>query len=119
MPLAENQLKAIEMLTSGHDMELKDIAEACGVTDRTLRNWRNDPEFNAELAQKAGDLVDGILYKEAMTGDIRAIQTYYQRFGKLKANEEDPIEAMFNVEESHIKEIEMDIYLAVKERLGK
>lgn len=52
--LSEKQIAAIEYLAlpklGGKTYE--QIAEEVGVSDRTLRNWRNDDTFVAELNKK-------------------------------------------------------------------
>ena len=45
MALNTKQKKALELLTCGLGMSLKDIAEQVGVTPKTLWNWRNSNEF--------------------------------------------------------------------------
>ena len=54
MALNKKQRIALELLTSGEGMSFKDIAEAAGVSAKTLWNWRcgNDfTEFQEELAR--------------------------------------------------------------------
>lgn len=43
--LTNKQKLAIELLTSGRGMSLKQVAEEVGVNDKTLWRWRNEPEF--------------------------------------------------------------------------
>lgn len=52
MALSKKQRIALELLTSGEGMSYKEIAEAAGVSPKTLWNWRcgNDfTEFQDEL----------------------------------------------------------------------
>lgn len=52
MAINKKQRIALELLTSGEGMSYKEIAEAAGVSPKTLWNWRcgNDfTEFQAEL----------------------------------------------------------------------
>ena len=52
MALNTKQRKAIELLTSGQGLNLKEVAEQAGVNEKTLWRWRNEPEyalFQAEL----------------------------------------------------------------------
>lgn len=52
MALNKKQRMALELLTSGDGMSYKAIAEAVGVSAKTLWNWRNGndfTEFQAEL----------------------------------------------------------------------
>ena len=43
--LTNKQKLAIELLTSGRGMSLKEVAEEVGVNPKTLWSWRNEPEF--------------------------------------------------------------------------
>lgn len=54
MALNTKQRKAIELLTSGQGLNLKEVAEQAGVSAKTLWNWRNGndfTEFQEELAK--------------------------------------------------------------------
>jgi transcriptional regulator with XRE-family HTH domain len=54
MALNTKQRKAIELLTSGEGLNLKEVAEQAGVSPKTLWNWRNGndfTEFQEELAK--------------------------------------------------------------------
>ena len=57
MALNKKQKIALELLTSGEGMSLKQIAEACGVSPKTLWNWRNGNDFTEfqEELQKIND----------------------------------------------------------------
>lgn len=55
--LTEPQRRAVEMLAAG--TEPVTVADACGVSARTLRRWRNRPEFAAAVADAvAGTFAD-------------------------------------------------------------
>lgn len=45
MALNTKQKKAIELLTSGQGLNLKEVAEQSGVSPKTLWNWRNGNDF--------------------------------------------------------------------------
>lgn len=45
MALNTKQKKAIELLTSGQGLNLKEVAEQAGVSPKTLWNWRNGNDF--------------------------------------------------------------------------
>ena len=45
MALNTKQKKAIELLTSGEGLNLKEVAEQVGVNPKTLWSWRNLPEY--------------------------------------------------------------------------
>lgn len=54
MALNTKQRKAIELLTCGKGLTLKEIAEEVNINEKTLWRWRNEPEyaeFQAELAK--------------------------------------------------------------------
>lgn len=54
MALNKKQRMALELLTSGEAMTLKEVAEAVDVSPKTLWNWRNGndfTEFQEELAR--------------------------------------------------------------------
>lgn len=55
--LTEKQLMALELLTCGKGMKLKDIAETVGVNQKTLWDWRNEPGFThfQEALKKLND----------------------------------------------------------------
>lgn len=48
---------ALELMTSGLGMKYKDIADAVGVNQRTLWDWRNAPEYThfQEALQRVND----------------------------------------------------------------
>ena len=45
MAINKKQRIALELLTSGEGMSYKEIAEAAGVSPKTLWNWRNGSDF--------------------------------------------------------------------------
>ena len=45
MALNTKQRKAIELLTCGKGLNLREIAEEAGVSPKTLWNWRNGKDF--------------------------------------------------------------------------
>ena len=45
MALNTKQRKAIELLTSGQGLTLKQVAEEVNVNEKTLWRWRNEPAF--------------------------------------------------------------------------
>ena len=47
--LTSDQERAIALMSAG--MRASMVAEAIGVSDRSIRNWRSNPEFAAELEQ--------------------------------------------------------------------
>lgn len=55
--LTDKQQLALELLTCGKGMKYKDIAETVGVNQKTLWDWRNEPEFThfQEALKKLND----------------------------------------------------------------
>lgn len=43
--LNTKQKKALELLTCGLGMSLREVAEQAGVNEKTLWRWRNEPEY--------------------------------------------------------------------------
>src|SRR4029077_10816166 len=52
--LNENQQTAIRMLVLGK--AVAEVAQAAGVSPRTLYTWRQDPEFQEELGRRREEL---------------------------------------------------------------
>ena len=57
MAINKKQRIALELLTSGEGLTLKEIAEAANVNEKTLWRWRNEPEF-AEFQEELKRLND-------------------------------------------------------------
>ncbi|WP_446667059.1 helix-turn-helix domain-containing protein [Flexivirga sp. B27] len=63
--LSEQQRRAVEMLAAG--TEPAAVADACAVSARTLRRWRNRPDFAAAVA----DAVSGT-FRDARSAVLAA-----------------------------------------------
>ena len=91
MAISQKQKIALELLTSGEGMSLKEIAEAVGVTPKTLWNWRNGndfTEFQEELAklntqrwQAAEDAARAGAIRLCKDGNQKMIQFVLQNCG--------------------------------------
>lgn len=91
MALNKKQKIALELLTSGEGMSLKEIAEASGVSAKTLWNWRNGndfTEFQEELArlneerwQAAEDAARAAAIKLCKEGNQKMVQFVLQNCG--------------------------------------
>ena len=91
MAINKKQRIALELLTSGKGMSLKEVAEACGVTPKTLWNWRNSndfTEFQEELAklnnerwQAAEDAAREAAIKLCKEGNQKMVQFVLQNCG--------------------------------------
>lgn len=91
MALSKKQRMALELLTSGEGMSYKEIAEAAGVSAKTLWNWRNGndfTEFQEELKrlndirwQAAEDAAREGAIKLCKDGNQKMIQFVLQNVG--------------------------------------
>lgn len=57
MAINKKQRIALELLTSGEGLTLKEIAETADVNEKTLWRWRNEPEY-AEFQEELKRLND-------------------------------------------------------------
>lgn len=71
-------------------ISVPEIATAAGRTDSTIRHRLKDPIAFAWIADKVSSLiytrigqVDAALLAEACRGNVKAMELYYKRFGKL------------------------------------
>lgn len=91
MALSKKQKMAIELLTSGRGMTLKEVAEEVGITPKTLWNWRNSNEFtdfqeelariNNERWRAAEDAAREGAIKLCQQGNQKMIQFVLQNVG--------------------------------------
>ncbi|WP_088032789.1 phBC6A51 family helix-turn-helix protein [Evansella clarkii] len=94
--LTEKQLQAIEILSTNHGMEYKEIAAQVGVSDRTLRTWRNDDDFNRALkdavVRKTLDRLPEVLASVPdhiiTQGNAAMLRTFLQMHGLLTEKHE-------------------------------
>lgn len=91
MALNKKQRIALELLTSGEGMSYKEIAEAAGVSPKTLWNWRNSNDFtefqeelqriNNERWQAAEDAARAAAIKLCKEGNQKMVQFVLQNVG--------------------------------------
>lgn len=91
MALNTKQKKAIELLTSGRGLNLKEVAEEAGVSPKTLWNWRNSNDFtefqeelkriNDERWRAAVDAAREGAIKLCQNGNQKMIQFVLQNEG--------------------------------------
>ena len=82
--LTTNQLQAIQLLLIG--TPLNKISKACKIDPSTLWDWRQMPEFKAELERKKHE------FYEETTGVIRGmIGTATEQLSKLLADQNTPV----------------------------
>lgn len=89
--LTKKQKMAIELLTSGRGMTLKQIAEEVEVNPKTLWSWRNEPEFvmfqeelkriNDERWRAAEDAAREAAIKLCKEGNQKMVQFVLQNVG--------------------------------------
>ena len=76
------QLKCIQLLSHPETSKTyQEIAEECGISYNSLWNWRQDPDFIAEVNKLSYELLKGelpgaykALSKKAKAGDTKAIE---------------------------------------------
>jgi transcriptional regulator with XRE-family HTH domain len=100
---SQQQIEAAKLLAEPYEddgtfkrLTYAEIAERVGVTDRTLRNWRQDDAFIQlvnDLADKAMDdflprLYRSLKYRIEVDMSDKAIETALKRMGKLKDTSE-------------------------------
>ena len=91
MALNKKQRIALECLTSGEGMSYKEIAEAAGVSPKTLWNWRNSNDFtefqeeleriNNERWQAAEDAARAAAIRLCKEGNQKMVQFVLQNAG--------------------------------------
>lgn len=99
MGLKAEQLLAIKYLATPKrgGLTYEQIAEECGVTDQTLRNWRKDETFQAELKREANRLIVeklADLHQAALDGFLSdpTNAAMYKELNKVAGNTTDKIE---------------------------
>lgn len=126
---------AIEYLLvkRGSNVKYSEIAQAVGVSVKTLERWRKMPEFQAEQRRRSieimGDslpLVLDKLTKKAIAGNNKSIELYLKTLGLLsegfditaraKAEDEDP-RSNANIE-AEIEELRRQLGLADDDEFG-
>lgn len=91
MALSKKQQIAVELLTSGEGLTLRQVAERAGVNAKTLWRWRNEPEyatFQEELArinnerwQAAEDAAREAAIRLCKEGNQKMVQFVLQNAG--------------------------------------
>lgn len=98
-PWSRKQLKAIELIAQATDMSCDDMAREVGISSRTLRTWKLNPDFINAIISRSRELVREALpeiYKSlsnnAKKGEPQHIKIVLDHLEKLeqmreKANE--------------------------------
>ena len=103
------QLRAIELLASQPDMDLRKIAEESGVSHPTLLRWRQESAFLEAVydryMQLFGGKLPGVLnsmIRESRLGNVAAARLVMEAAGKLvkriSVKVESPFEKFINLE---------------------
>ena len=86
----KKKLEAIELLAAG-GLSLTQIAEKVGITQKTLRKWRTEPEFCQSVMDKSMGLIKenlpdiySVLIKKAKAGDNQALKLYIEHYERLE-----------------------------------
>lgn len=117
MALSEVQQSAVDLLVTQPQMTYQEIAQRCGISDRTLFNWRQEEDFQSAIAARGGQAVDSALYAEAVAGNVQAMKLYLQRFNLLQEKVDDSDRALYDLdakELDRIKELVARQWLAKK-----
>lgn len=112
MALNKKQKIALEMLTSGEGMSLKEVAAAAGITPKTLWNWRNSNDFtefqeelkriNDERWEATVDAARAAALRLCMADNAKFVQFVLQNSGynpTQKVEAELQTEIVINIEE--------------------
>ncbi len=119
--LNEDQKKSIRLIIeAGASPNYTAIAESLGVTPKTLYNWRQDAEFQAELSKDGAELLIGRLFELGLQGDIGAGKLYMQHKGLLvEGNKTDPVAQLMNISPDEREQFKWDIYDEMKAKANK
>lgn len=112
MALNKKQKMALELLTSGEGMSYKEIAEAVGVSAKTLWNWRNGNDFtefqqelqriNDERWKAAEDAARAAAIRLCKEGNQKMVQFVLQNAGynpTTKIDADLHTDVVINIEE--------------------
>lgn len=112
MALSQKQKIAIELLTSGEGLTLKEVAERADVNEKTLWRWRNEPEyalFQAEL-KKINDERWQAAVDAARTSTIRLCKEGNQKMIEFVLKNEG-----YNPTNKIEAEVNQDIVITIEE----
>ena len=84
---------AIQLFAFNHGITVKQVASKLGINDRTIRLWREDPEFHLsvyncymkEFDSKLPSILDAMV-REAQEGNVQAGRLVLEHSGKLVKN---------------------------------
>ena len=84
---------AIQLFAFNHGITIKEVASKLGINDRTIRLWREDPEFHlavynkymSEFDSKLPSILDAMV-REAKEGNVQAGRLILEHSGKLIKN---------------------------------
>ena len=84
---------AIQLFAFNHGITIKEVADKLGINDRTIKMWREDPEFHlavynkymSEFDSKLPSILDSMV-REAQEGNVQAGRLILEHSGKLIKN---------------------------------
>ena len=108
--------KALLLMSTNPDMDLNAIAKECGVTSRTLINWKNDPAFAEAMYEKYISTIGvhmpsviNSMVREAKMGNVQAARFVAEISGKLvkriSVKVESPFEKFMNFQKINDAEV--------------
>jgi hypothetical protein len=108
--------KALLLMSTNPDMDLNAIAKECGVTSRTLINWKNDPTFAEAMYEKYISTIGvhmpsviNSMVREAKMGNVQAARFVAEISGKLikriSVKVESPFEKFMNFQKINDAEV--------------
>ena len=82
--------RAIEIMGSNPNLDMENIANVCGISLSTLKNWRKDPAFNDAVYEKymstmgiSQAQVNAAMVREAKLGNVQAARYCAEINGKM------------------------------------
>ena len=82
--------RAIEVMGSNPNLDMENIANVCGISLSTLKNWRKDPAFNDAVYEKymstmgiSQAQVNAAMVREAKLGNVQAARYCAEINGKM------------------------------------
>ena len=114
MPLSDNQLWAISILSREPTTRTGILAKECGVSPQTIRNWRNNLQFKEALGQTKEQMIKLSLEEKAIRGDRASAETYLKWYGTGETQKIDEFAEALNMTEPEIEHVAVLAYEYVR-----
>ncbi len=108
--------RAIEVMGTNPNLDMESIANLCGVSLSTLKNWRKDAAFNDAIYEKfmstmgiSQAQVNAAMVREAKLGNVQAARYCAEINGKMVKRISVKHESPFDQFLRHHKEIDADV----------